>query len=74
MLFKSFLPRDAMLARTSYGPVNVCDYDTRHAGILLKRLDESSCFFGVKASFHLSYTAFQGNSGIPKIRVGLLAS
>ena len=35
-------------------------------GVLSKRLNESSWFFDVEASFHLSYTVLQGISGIYK--------
>jgi len=36
------------------------------AGIVSKRLDESSCFFGLETSFHLSHTVLWGNLGISK--------
>ena len=39
-----------------------------YAGIVSKRLDESSCFFAMEASFHLSHTVFYRNMGISKIR------
>ena len=35
-------------------------------GVLSKRLNESSWFFGIWASFHPSYTVLKGNSDISK--------
>ena len=57
-LFVTFLPRGAMLAvhavvMCSSVCLSVC---LTQAGIVSKRLEESSWFFGADASFLLSYT------------------
>ena len=61
-----FHPRDAMLWGTSYGPVSVC-VCLSQIGVLSKRLNESCwVFFGMGASFYLSYSALKENSGNSK--------
>jgi len=42
---------------------NVCSFLSQ-VGILSKRMDGSSCFFGTEATFDLSYTMLQGTLGI----------
>jgi len=36
------------------------------SGVLSKRMNEWSWFFGVESTFHLSYAVCKGNSGISK--------
>jgi len=65
-----FYLRDAMLARYDLWPY-VCPYACpsvylSQAGIVSKRLNRSSLFFGAQATLGSSYTT--GNSGISKVR------
>ena len=64
----AFLPRDAVLARYMLSSCVRPSVRPSYAGIVSKRLDESSCFFAMEASFHLSHTVFYRNMGISKIR------
>jgi len=65
----NFYPSDDMLARVLAMAlclsVCVC-VGLSQVGVLSKRLNESGWFFGVRASFYLSYSVFQGNSGTLK--------
>jgi len=56
ILASKFLPRDAMLARHMLSSCVRTSVRPSQAGIVAKRLDESSCIFGTKTSFHLSDT------------------
>jgi len=63
----SFYPRNAMLARVLAMALclSVC---LSQVGVLSKRLNESSWFFGMWASLHPSYTVLKGNSVISKTK------
>jgi len=61
----SFYPLDAMLALVLAMALcpSIC---LSQVGVLSKRMDESSCFYGMGAFFHMSYTVLKGNSDIFK--------
>ena len=70
-----FYPRDAVLARvlllaTSLCPsVCLCPFLSVTSRCSIKRDERINLVFGTEASFDQSYTGFQGNSDIYKIRV-----
>jgi len=65
LLFFSFLPRDATLAR--YLLSSCVRPSVRHKPVLYRNDWTNRAGFGMEASFHLSHTGFCGNFNISKI-------
>jgi len=72
VVVETVYPRDAMLEPWPRVCVCLCllcvclSVSLPQIGVLSKRLNESSCFFRVEASFKPSYTTLKGKSGISK--------